>query len=101
MKRHPSSQRFHAILRELGALHDRKQRDYGTDDDPFANVRASREFGVPPWVGALVRGNDKMTRLKSFIRRGSLANEPVEDSLRDLAVYAVIALVLWEEEHGQ
>jgi hypothetical protein len=30
-----------------------------------------------------------------------LANEPVEDSLRDLAVYAVIALVLWEEEHGQ
>src|SRR3990167_4090092 len=52
--RNPKSQRFHDILQELGALHDRKQRDYGRDDDPFANVRASNEWGIEPWVGALV-----------------------------------------------
>ena|SRR5437867_7956828 len=94
---HPGSKRFHKILKELGELHDKKQADYGSDRDPFANVRSSEDFGVPGWVGALVRGNDKVSRLKSFIRKGVLRNEPVEDSLRDLAVYAIIALVLYEE----
>lgn len=95
------SERFHAILNELGELHDRKQADYGSPSDPFANVRSSEEFGVPAWVGAVIRGNDKMSRIKSFVRRGELLNESLEDSLRDLAVYAVIALVLYEERgHG-
>lgn len=95
--RHPGSARFHEVLRETGDLHDRKQADYGSDVDPFANVRASEEWGVPPWVGALVRLNDKVTRLKSLARKGTLANESAEDSMRDIAVYAIIALVLFEE----
>lgn len=91
------SQRFHEILSELATLHDVKQADYGREDDPFANVRASEDFGIEGWVGALVRANDKMRRLQTFSKRGSLVNESVEDSLRDLAVYAVIALVLFEQ----
>lgn len=96
-KRHPSSARLHELLRELGELHDRKQKDYGTNTDPFANVRSSEEFGVPAWVGALVRLNDKIVRLKQFAKRGDLANESAEDSMKDIAVYAMIALVLYEE----
>tara|TARA_Y100000310_G_scaffold338983_1_gene430203 strand:+ start:1142 stop:1297 length:156 start_codon:yes stop_codon:yes gene_type:complete len=42
--------------------------------------------------------NDKMSRLKTFAKKGSLSNESVEDSLRDLAVYAIIALCLYQEE---
>lgn len=95
-----SSQRFHAVLAEIGELHDRKGQDYGTDEDSFANVRASTEFGIPAWVGALVRGNDKVTRLKTFVKKGVLANESVEDSLLDLATYALIALVLFREQRG-
>src|SRR3990167_5855584 len=95
--RHPKSQRFHDILQELGALHDKKQRDYGRDDDPFANVRASNELGIEPWVGAMVRLTDKVRRLQTLARRGQLANEAAEDSFRDIAVYAVIAAVLYEE----
>lgn len=95
--RHPFSVRFHELLAELGRLHDLKQADYGKDEDPFANVRSSEEWGVAPWVGAMVRLNDKVKRLQSFVRNGSLNNEGVEDSLRDIAVYAVIALVLWEQ----
>ena|SRR3990167_2858090 len=95
--RNPKSQRFHDILQELGALHDRKQRDYGRDDDPFANVRASNEWGIEPWVGAMVRLTDKVRRLQALARRGQLANEAAEDSFRDIAVYAVIAAVLYEE----
>lgn len=41
MPRHPNSARFHEILEELGALHDKKQMDYGRADDPFANINAS------------------------------------------------------------
>jgi len=95
--RHPGSARFHEILKELGDLHDRKQADYGRDTDPFANVRASEEWGVTPWVGAMIRATDKVRRLQRFAQRGILMNEGAADSLRDLAVYAVIALVLLEE----
>ena len=95
--RHPASAEFHRLLTEIGALHDRKQRDYGSSSDPFANVRASQEFGVPAWVGALIRLNDKVTRLKSFATRGELANESAEDSMLDIAVYALIALILYRE----
>jgi hypothetical protein len=75
-----------------------KQQDYGSDTDPFANVRASEEFGVLPWVGALIRANDKVKRLKNAANGRLLVNEPIEDSFRDAAVYFVIAWTLWEEQ---
>jgi len=100
MKRHPLSQRFHDILGDLGELHDQKQKDYGRVNDPFANVRASADWGIRPWIGAMARASDKLRRLQKYAVVGSLANETVEDSFRDLAVYAVIAFVLYEEEQG-
>lgn len=97
MSRHPNSERFHQLLSELGELHDRKQSDYGRGDDPFANVRTSEDWGVPAWVGAMVRASDKVRRLQSLVANGKLENESAEDSLRDIAVYAIIALVLMEQ----
>ena len=96
--RHPSSARFHALLQEAAALHDQKQADYGSDSDPFANVRASEDWGIASWVGALVRLNDKVQRLKAFARKGSLQNESAQDSMVDIAVYALIAHVLYDEQ---
>lgn len=93
--------RFHRMLKLIGDLHDKKQADYGSTHDPFANVRASEEFGVAPWVGALVRLNDKVTRLKQFARRGTLANESAKDSMLDISVYALIAYILYEEVEGE
>lgn len=89
--------RFHAELQKMGELHDKKQEDYGTDGDPFANVRSSEDFGVPAWLGAIIRLNDKVTRIKSFAKKGVLANEALEDSFDDIAVYAIIAKVLYRE----
>lgn len=91
--------RFDEILQEMSTLHNRKGQDYGGVNDPYANVRASQEFGVDPWVGALIRLNDKITRLKSFIRNGNLVNESVIDSITDIAVYAVIMRVLYDEQY--
>lgn len=96
-ERHPLSYRFHELLQELGALHDTKQADYGLNDDPFFNVRASEEWGVPAWVGAMIRLSDKVQRLKALVRNGNLRNEPAADSFRDIAVYSLIAEVLYEE----
>lgn len=99
--RHWKSQRFHDILDELKALHDRKQKDYGSDSDPFLNVSASQDWNISPVVGALLRMTDKVRRLQSWVRNGNLANEGAEDSMRDISVYAVIALVLHEVETGK
>lgn len=96
-ERPPTSQRFHALLKQLGNLYDKKMQDYGTTDDPLFNVRGSQEWGVKPWIGAMVRANDKVKRLQKFAGTGELANESVEDAFMDLAGYALIGLVLYEE----
>lgn len=98
MPRHPLSTKFHALLKEAGDLHDLKQKDYGQDHDPFSNVRASEDFGVPGWVGCMMRGNDKMRRIQKAAVGQELNNESLRDSLMDLAVYSLIAVVLLEEE---
>jgi Nucleotide modification associated domain 1 len=84
---------FQAILTEMKELHDKKSQDYGRNGDLFYNIRQSEEFGIPAWVGCLVRANDKMKRLQLASQGSKLANEGVEDSLIDLANYAVIALI--------
>jgi hypothetical protein len=89
--------RFHALLKEIADLHDKKQKDYGTSGDPLANIRGSAQWGIPPWVGAMVRANDKMKRLQKYAQAGELANESVRDSFMDLAVYALLGLILFEE----
>lgn len=89
---------FTDILAEVQAMHDKKSKDYGRAVDPYANVRASDAFGIPGWVGSLIRQNDKMRRLQKFAQDGYLANESVEDSLLDNIVYGIIALALYREE---
>lgn len=93
--------RFHKLLQEIGELHDKKQADYGSKEDPFANVRSAVEFGIDPWIGVAIRLNDKMSRLKQAARGNTLQNESIEDTLMDGAVYNLIALILYREAHGE
>jgi hypothetical protein len=99
--RHPLSARFHALLKEVGELHDKKQKDYGTASDPFANVRGATKFGLPAPMGAFIAMGDIMSRIESFCINGRLENEPLDNALKDMAVYSLIALVLHEEENGK
>ena len=94
--KHPAQVEFEKIVREITALSGQKQKDYGASH-PFANVKASEGFGIPGWVGCMTRANDKMVRLQKVAKGGTLANEGVEDAFMDLAVYAIIGLVLWRE----
>lgn len=81
-------------------MHDRKNRDYGSSTDPYANVRASEDFGIPGWVGAVVRAGDKQRRLQAAARGSVLSNEGIRDSLIDNAVYYIIAAILFDEACG-
>ena len=90
--------RFFGLTVEMCRLHAKKQQDYGLEGDPFSNVRASEAFGIPGWVGTLMRGQDKMKRLQKAAQGGTMSNESVEDSLIDLANYAIIALILYKEQ---
>lgn len=86
-----------ALLDEMRALHLKKSADYGSDQDPLANLRASAEVGIDPWRATWLRAKDKVKRIDRYCQRGSLVNEGVEDSLLDLAAYAMLAVILHRE----
>ena len=94
-KRHPESQAFKDTLDAMLLLHDRKQKDYGTSESPFANIQASESFGIPAWIGCGIRANDKMRRImaatKQWLDGGTvaMANESLDDAWLDLANYAI------------
>lgn len=92
---------FHRVLREMGDLHDKKSADYGRDHDPFYNIRAIEQVGIDPLVGIYIRLQDKMARVGAWIINGSLENESLRDTFRDMAVYNDIAVVLIDEREGQ
>jgi len=92
---------FELVLQELLEMQSRKGKDYGRDSDPLANLVDAETFGIPAWIGTMIRANDKMSRIKTFVRRGELANESVEDSLIDLAVYTIHALRLYREVNSK
>ena len=75
----------HGVADELAELVIRKQHDYGHD-----NINAFGEFGV------LVRTNDKIARLRNLVGKEGIT-EPRIDAWRDIAGYAIIALMLDRE----
>jgi len=95
----PGSREFLDVLDELRTLHLRKTMDYGVDEDALSNIRQSADVvNMPAWAGCILRISDKMHRLKAYFRRGKCEFDGVEDTLKDIACYAAIALVLHREQ---
>jgi hypothetical protein len=40
---------------------------------------------------------DKMKRLQTYAKKGKLLSEAAEDSFRDIAVYSIIALIIFKK----
>jgi hypothetical protein len=94
----PGSREFMEVLDEIKRLHLAKTLDYGADEDALSNIRSSADVvNMPAWSGCILRISDKMHRLRSFFRRGRVEFDGIEDTLLDIACYAVIALVLYRE----
>lgn len=76
-----------AIMDEIGNLLITKQADYGP-----GNI--NNAFGGPI-NGLLVRIGDKFERLKNLFKHDTTPKyESIEDSFKDMANYAVIALMI-------
>jgi hypothetical protein len=97
---HPTSQAFFDLCDQLKEMHSRKSSDYGSAEDPLANIRNGAEFvGIEPWRAAMVRLSDKVTRLATYCRTGSLTYENFEDTCFDLASYSLLTLLTHREAH--
>jgi hypothetical protein len=95
------SRKFIDVLDELKRLHLAKTLDYGEDEDALANIRNGADVvAIEPWKACLIRMADKMQRLKSYCHNGRVEFDGVEDTLLDIAAYAVISLVLHRESCG-
>ena len=87
-------------LQVVQAVVERKNNDYtaGTDD-PFNNFRLSTLEGVSPEVGLMIRTQDKMQRLRTYIANGDLMveGEGFEDAIHDVIGYMLILKGLMTE----
>ena len=94
-------QDFDSLLDLMKDIHDDKNSDYAGDVDPLANFTIAEEFGVPAWLGCLVRLSDKFSRIKVLARKEfidklppAVEGEKIEDTLLDLANYALLTILL-------
>jgi len=88
---------FDAILERMRAMQQAKDADY-SGERPYGNLHACERLGVPAFQGVMVRMSDKWERIVNLMEKDPVvADEKIEDTLLDLACYAVIALVVREQ----
>jgi len=86
------AKKFFEVSKELQQLFAKKNFDYGNDQ-----IKAFGDFGI------LVRSYDKIQRLKNIYQKKELSvpEETIDDTWRDLAVYAIMAVMYrngeWEK----
>ena len=92
---------FKETLDKMNEIHIAKNHDYAmaNDGDPFKNFRLCEQLGIcSVEKGILVRMCDKISRISNLLEKeGKVKDEKLEDTLLDMANYAVI-LKCWIEE---
>lgn len=82
---------FTEVLTKMNSLYEKKNHDYG---DSFTKL--CNEFGL---VSPITRLSDKLERLKTLSKNlNEVEDEKIEDTLLDLANYAVMTLVWLNNE---
>ena len=91
---------FDDALDELKMLHDAKNHDYATEENPYKNLEKVSAIGVEPWRGIVIRLMDKFSRLEEYCVKGELAikSEGIQDTFADIAVYSILARILFRKE---
>lgn len=89
----------HAVLIKIAKMNDRKGADYATDVDPWSNFRdQANHFNIALYEAADFSELQKLSRLKALRHNGRApANEALEDTYLDKAVYAVLACAMHQE----
>jgi hypothetical protein len=87
------------ILNNMQAVYEAKDNDYSATGLPMGNLRKCEDAGIEAWRGCLVRIGDKMSRLENFLKEKEylVISEKAEDTVVDLANYAILMSCLLEE----
>ena len=97
MENHPMG----AVLLEAFELCLKKNDDYATKDDIFANFMLASTLDITPSVGVAVRLSDKWQRFTKGVRSNwnmSIKDEKVKDTIIDIINYSAIYYCLYIKE---
>lgn len=105
------------LTEELEEILTMKHHDYsgGNKDDVLVNFRKSERVGVDAYLGIIIRMSDKWERLISLVRFKQVeavnktmepqmkanVNESMEDTLMDLAGYALLCIAAIRDKNLQ
>jgi hypothetical protein len=102
--------RVYEILDELAELHEKKNRDYASANDPLGNFRRVSittcgllNQNIPSWyhpaVVAMMYMSKQYDAMVEMVANNKVQGqaEGLIDKMKDIAVYAVITMVLLEE----
>jgi hypothetical protein len=94
-----SNVEFTNVLEELTELHNLKNQDYATSENPYKNLQGVERIGLEAWKGVVIRMMDKFSRLEEFCVKEELAvkDETIEDTFKDIAIYSVLAMILYRK----
>lgn len=94
---------FKRILKEEYELWCHKMSNYGPDNIALGTTLQKEEDIKISIMGIFFRMNDKINRLKNLVvkRRPDNVGETVEDTLRDLSVYGIIAQIVKNGKWGK
>ena len=93
---------FDDALDELKMLHDAKNHDYATAENPYKNLEGVERTGIEAWRGIVIRLMDKFERVEQYCSNGELAikSEGMEDTFKDIAVYSTLAMILFRKSEN-
>jgi hypothetical protein len=99
LKRKFTSETALDILENMQKVYEAKDSDYSATGLPMGNLRKCEDAGIDAWRGCLVRIGDKMSRLENFLNEKDykVVSEKAEDTIVDLANYAILMSCLVEE----
>ena len=99
------SEPFYKVIKEVTNLHDEKGEAYEGTGKVYSNYRRIEKW-VPALVShpelagtvyALMRAEEKLERIRNILEGANPGAESVEDTLKDISIIPLIALLLYRE----
>ena len=91
------------LLDLMSDTYSKKNQDY-SGGNPLGNFLECQKAGIDPFDGLITRISDKKSRIVQLTKnhnKAEIVNERLEDSLLDLSVYSLIAIIILEETNAE
>lgn len=101
---YPSTEKeFQTLLNEMYLTFCKKQFDYGPGNIAMGTTLKNEKEVNTALFGIIVRLNDKINRLINLSTNHDMKakNEPIDDAFLDIAVYAVMAMIVKQNKWGK